>query len=71
MEKDSQETHIVREWNQKHDAYATIDRNGNGQNKVLVIKGNRIVSREIRDQISEELLDDAYAEIIRSGAFRP
>ena len=57
------EKEIVRLWNSAHDAYATIDRNPTDQNKVIVAKGNRYITADVGDGITEKLLDTLYKEL--------
>ena len=54
------ELDVVRSWNKKGKAYATLDRNTNGQNKIIISRGNDTVIKQITRPVTNLYLDDIW-----------
>ena len=54
------ELDVVAAWNKKGKAYASIDRNPNGQNKIIIAKGNNTVIKQLTRPITNLYLDDIW-----------
>lgn len=57
------EYEVIQRWNSGHFAYATLDRNGRGQDKVLVSRGTNYLARELKGSLTEEILDSMLKEL--------
>ena len=54
------EADVIKKWNEKGKAYATLDRNLRGQNKVIMAKGHDVVMTTPTRPITDLYLDEIW-----------
>ena len=55
---------IIKEWNETHDTYATIDRHPEGFERIIMVKDNHYVILDLIEdvEVTMELLEELYEE---------
>ena len=56
------EYELVRQWRERNNVYATIDRNPSGVNQIILCKGNVSMIRKLDSPVTNELLDKLLEE---------